>query len=212
VDRPDAARVRELLPNIKWAKRGYPEPAAGDPDPLQLIVDVAAAWVESVTGRPLDATMPAAFVRVAEMAVALATVAFLTDLSDAQLEALASGDVLASFSADGYSETYRDTGVALKAQREAWMLHPWAPLNRLLWTLITPEKIAWWIGFLQGGGVPSYGVAEIDWSGANRWGGVPGAPGDGGMAGDELAHRGTGGLGYPTGSNPGMLGVDGPLD
>lgn len=210
--RPDAALVRALMPKVKWVKRGYAPPAnPGDPDPLQFVVDMAADYVEETTGRKLDATMPPNLVRIAQMAVALATVAFLADFSDDQLEALGEGDVLASFSADGVSETYRDTGVSLKAQRESWMVHPWPPLNRLLWLLMTPEKKVWWVAYLEGGGIPMYGVAEVDWSGANRWGGVPGAPGDSGLAGDELA-RGVGGTAiYPTGSYGGLLGPDRPV-
>jgi hypothetical protein len=212
--RPDAALVRALLPGISWAKRGYPAPAAGDPDPLQLLVDLAADYVEQTTGRVLDATLPPQLIRVAQMAVALATVSLQSDLNDEQIEAVSGGDVLASFSADGYSETYRDTGVTLKAQREAWMVHPWPPLNRLLWMLMTPDKSAYWVGYLQGGGIPAWGIAEVDYSGANRWGGIGAEPGAGGLAGDYWP--GTGGDGFgtvaPTGSYSGILGTDGPLD
>jgi hypothetical protein len=217
VETPDAAFVRRILPAINWADRGYPLPAGAitpdNPDPLQFLVDLAADWVVATTGRQLDAAMPQPLVRMAQMAVALSTVAMSVDFSDDTLEALASGDVLASFSADGYAENYRDTGVALEAQRKALMLHPWAPLNRLLWALLTPAMRAYWFGFLMGGGIPSYGIVEMDWSGANRWGGVPGEPGAPGMAGDELAMRGhtAGGI-YPTGSNTGIIAGDGSLD
>jgi hypothetical protein len=213
VNRPDAALVRQILPTIDWASRSYAAPTdpAAD-DPLQFLVDMAADYVEETTGRKLDATMPEQYVRMAQMAVALAAVAFMFDFSDEQLDALAEGSVLASFSADGYSENYRDTGTQEQAQRKGLMIHPWAPLNRLLWALLTPEKRVWWFGFLQGGGIPSYGFAEIDWSGGNRYGGVPGAPGDGGLAGDEVASRSGSGVGrYATGSNPGALGWDRPV-
>lgn len=209
MDRPDATLIRSILPKAPWATFGFaaPDPAPPDPhdDPMDFQVQLAADYVEWVTGRPQDATMPDPLMRTAQMADALRVVQQLSDAGRDQIDAYAESDVLASFSADGYSETYRDTGVSAKAMMDGRLVNPWPPLNRLLWMLMTPARLVYWMGFLEGGGIPQWGVAEVDWSGANRWGGIPGRPGDGGMAGDEaLGGTDTYGTRYPTGSNTGV--------
>lgn len=187
------------------------QPSAAE-DPLQLQVDLAADYVEWVTGRVMDASMPRNLERAAQMATALRTVQQVSDVSADSLDALSEGDVLASLSADGVSMNFRDTGTAGQAQAKALMVNPWPPLNRLLWMLMTPVRQSYWMGFLMGGGIPAWGVAEVDWSGGNRWGGVPGDAGSGGLAGDELAHRAGGSMAWPTGSFTGTVMPDGALD
>jgi hypothetical protein len=190
VERPGATQVRGWLQAAPWADFGFPapDPPPTDPaeDPLTFWVESAADYVEEVTGRPLD-TMPEKFVRMAQLAIALRTVQQLTGVSADQLEAFAGADVLSSFSADGYSETYKTGATASKQQREGWVVNPWQPLNELLWLLMTDAKKAEWIAYFTGGGIPRFGVTEVDWSGGNRIGWDPrGAPaGEGGLAGDE---------------------------
>lgn len=217
MQRPTAPFIRSILPKAPWQAFGFAAPAEAPEnpadDPLDFQVQLAADYVEWVTGRPQDDTMPPQLVRTAQMADALRVVQQLSDTGRDQIDAYAESDVLASFSADGYSETYRDTGVSAKAMMDGRLVNPWPPLNRLLWMLMTPERMVYWIGYLEGGGVPMWGVAEVDWSGANRWGGLPGQPGDGGMAGDEaLGGIDTYGNRYPTGSNTGIESPGSPID
>lgn len=167
MERPTAALVRQVLAKVKWAKVGYPAPVdpptEAAPDPLQWWVDMAADYVEEVTGREF-ATMPTRLEKLAVLAVALLSVANITGTTQDAFEAMAGAEGLASFSAGSYSETYRDPQGSVKAERESLMVHPWPAINRLLWLLMTPEKMQYWRGVLSGEGVPAYGVVEVDWA------------------------------------------------
>lgn len=204
MQQPTSQNIRQWTPQVDWSQLGY---AAGTtPDSLDLETGLACDYVAWVTGRLLDESMPPAFERMAQKAVVLRVEQQVNLDSEEQQEALNAGQALKGFSVTGYSEQYVDPGDASKSQREGMMINPNAELNRLLWALCTPERMAWWRGFLSDGGIPAYGVVEMDWSGANRWGGYPDALG-GGLPGD-MPGIGSGSIdgwpvygGWPHGSN-----------
>jgi hypothetical protein len=101
VDAPSPDDVRGMLPKFDWAARGY---AAGTPDPLQPLVDEAVSYVTLVTGRPIDATMPAVLVATANRAITLRTAQDVLLGDDAYVETVMD-DAIVSFSIGPYSET-----------------------------------------------------------------------------------------------------------
>lgn len=210
MQKPNTSEVRGWTPKVPWPELGYGVPHAGA-DPLDLEVALAVAYVEWVIEMPLEA-VPPTMEAIAQKAVVLRVIQQVNVDSEEQQEASFAGDVLKSFNVTGYSETYVEPGEAQQAQRKGMMINPWAELNRLLWALVslTPKRLGWWRAFLSEGGIPAYGVVEMDWSGANRFGGFPAGAAAGGLPGDYLGWDGLGdgwgGVGgWPSGSNMGVI-------
>lgn len=126
----------------------------------QFLVDVAVNFVEGVTGRKLDASMPTEFDEIA-----LAVVQRLTEVSFYQsspdfIETISDFGIIASFSAGNYSETRR----GLDELRKSGMVVPDPYLNSLLWGLMTPDKQDEWIAWTTGKPLPDFEVTEIAWN------------------------------------------------
>jgi hypothetical protein len=197
---------------MNWAEYDYEAPHTSTAiDPLVLEVGLACDYVAWVSGRPLDATMPPALERAAQKAVVLRTIQQVIQESGEQQEDLFAGTTLKGFSVTGYAEQYVEVGEAEQAHRKGMMINPQPELNRLLWMLVTPQQLGWWRAFLSEGGIPAYGVVEMDWSGANRYGGYAGIM-EGGLPGDYPGYGGLEGEGWPglgawpaMGSYPGMV-------
>lgn len=166
MERPNAELVRKVLPMVDWVglAGAVPQnPTEDDPDPLEFWVQAAVDYAEEVTGRPMDETMPARFVRAAQLVVALLASQQLINVSPDQMEAVAGAEVLQSFSADGYSESYRAPGDVDKAAAAAKMINPNPTINRLLWMLATDAKKAEWLAFWDPDkyGTPQWGIAPF---------------------------------------------------
>lgn len=145
MDAPIAAHVREWAQNnvgegFDFARYGYPEPEAGDPDRLDRVVAAVVAWVELKTGRQLNAslTVPGlvaiaqdvVLMRTEQVLVSRGTTKAVRDaLSTAQIKSLRAGD---------YSQTNRDAVDA----RKAMQINPWGELSDMLLTLAPPERRA----------------------------------------------------------------------
>ncbi len=201
-----AQQVRDWTPRVKWDRLGY---AAGTtPDTLELETRLASDYIAWVIERKLDTTLPPQWEHMAQKAVALRVQQQVNEDDEETLEAGFAGDSLKGFSVTGYSEQYVDHGTAGQAERKGMMINPMPALNRLLWALVTPVRLAWWRGFLSEGGIPAFGVVEMDWSGANRWGGYPDRIGSG-LPGDYMGASASdlgGSYGWPAlGSYPGTV-------
>lgn len=197
---PSGQEVRGWTPQTKWATIGY---GAGTlPDTLDFETKLAVQYIEWVIGRALDASMPNQLEAMAQKAVALRVVQQVYLDDEDTVEGLGSGASVKNISVTGFSENYIVPGDASQSERKGLMVNPHPELNRLLWALMTPERMRWWRGWLADGVIPQYGVVEMDWSGANRWGGLA-EVGGGGMPGDIPGYRGSsaiGGNGPLTGS------------
>jgi hypothetical protein len=174
---PTASDVR-LWSRVDFTDLGYP-PA--DPDPLQVMVDRAVAYCQSVTGVMFDASFPDSTTNTpnAQAAVQYATEMLVYEAQEDYLET-AADDVVMSFSAGNYSETRVDPEKRAKMR----MMNANPALNRALWGLMTPDKQDEWLAAMTGKNAPAMATTEVDWGG---WYGpyepVPGAWGQGGEPG-----------------------------
>ena len=153
MDRPDAAAVKLVLPTVPWAELGFTDDAVLDP-----LVEMANAYVEAVTGRLLDASMPTTLDDLALQAVALRTAQNIYDFQGDRIEDLTDAGIV-SFSVPGYSETRRDPTSTFKAS----MINSWPMLNELLWLLATDEMRDEWLETFAGGVRPAFAYEEVDW-------------------------------------------------
>jgi hypothetical protein len=123
---PDTEWVRATS-NVIFPEFGYPVPEPGEPDRLQLPLDEAVDDLQRLTDLDLVTLAPTD----ARMTAIRRAIRMLVEFNVARsqpeiLESAVDFDMLQSMSADGYSETRRTLGVALRT------LHPWPALNWLL--------------------------------------------------------------------------------
>lgn len=132
-----AAEVREES-QANFARLGYPEPTPGTSDKLDRRVRAAQGYVEQMTGRTLDETLPAGLVELAHEAVVMRVEQSLGQRSRASVSDLSQGGGLGlkSMRAGDYSETRFDPSEARKAR----LFNPWAALSEVLWLLATPAR------------------------------------------------------------------------
>jgi hypothetical protein len=137
------------------------------PRRLQTAVEASKAWVEWVTGRPMDPTLPTSLMPLGREAVRqrVELMAY-RESSDAVQTAGTEG--IASMSVGGLSLSFRDPG-ARAAQTggaigAAPAITPWSVLNENLWALMTDERRDWWMGNFLAGGNPHFAVTEPDFS------------------------------------------------
>lgn len=165
----DAAYVRSRTQRYDWSLVDFPAPEGSDPDPLDEEVLDAVEYVEGVTWRKLDDTMPDSLARRAAKAAIMRTQQQVQQEDADQVET-ASDELTSSFNASGYSENRRafsDYGAANKAL----LVNKWPALNDLLWAVMTPEARSWWRSFLTGEmpGLPAelatggFNVLEVAW-------------------------------------------------
>lgn len=124
---PDVVWVRATS-NVDFGELGYPDPATGDPDRLQYVLDEAVPEFTQLTGvDPLRDALPDGELRLTRMAIRMLVEYHAASGQMEQLETAADYDMLSSMTASDYSETRR--GVT---RPNPQVLHPWPALNRLL--------------------------------------------------------------------------------
>lgn len=131
-------------------------------DDLTVALARAIAYIQFVTGRTLDGTMPAEFASLAEQATQMRVEQLVFQAQPDYVET-GSDDQIATFSAGGYSETRR--GPNDRAKAEAGRIPPinsWPSLNEMLWFLATEDKRDYWRTEL-GENTPGFEVTEMDW-------------------------------------------------
>jgi hypothetical protein len=164
MDTPDGTYVVGRAPRFDWAGAGY----ANGPS-LDEEVGDAVEYVEGVTWRKLDATMPAAYARRAARAVVMRTQQQVTQADPDAVES-AADELTSNQGAGGASESRRAFS-DYKSANEALLVNRWPALNDLLWGVMTPDAQAWWRAFLKGEmpAVPSgyleggFNVTEVAW-------------------------------------------------
>lgn len=132
-----AADVRDQS-NLNFTRVGYPAPDPGTSDRLDRKVRAAQGYLEQMTGRTFDETLPGELVELAREAVTMRVEQTLGQRSRSAVAGLAEGGGLGlkSMRAGDYSETRFDPGEARKAR----LFNPWAPLSELIWLLATPAR------------------------------------------------------------------------
>lgn len=173
---PDAAAIRAMS-QVDFASRGFTD---ATPDPLQVKVDEAVAYLTAVTGRtytnpePPDIVLP-----VLNATLRMRVEQLVMQSQDDVVETAGDFDLIASFTAGAYSETRRDIGESKR------VLNPWPALEEMLWLLMTstPAETAaggnaavderrdywrWVLGIAPP--APAWSMVEVDWS--NGLGGV----------------------------------------
>jgi hypothetical protein len=155
---PTAEDVR-LWSKVSFVDLGYPPT---DPDPLQVLVDRAVAYVQSTTGRMLDDTFPDSTTNTpnAQAAVQYTTEMLAYESQEDYLET-AADDVVQSFTAGNYSEVRVDP----EKRSKMGPLNANPALNRALWSLMTEEKQDAWYALETGKNAPAMATTEVDWGG-----------------------------------------------
>lgn len=155
---PTAADIRS------WSKLDFDSLTYSDDSDLQRVLDQAISYVEFVTGRRADPSLPSELEGLMRQALQMRTEQVVYQAQADAIET-ASDDTLQSFSAGGYSETRHDA----TRRGESKMLNPWQALNDILWMLMTDDKLDYWNYRLAGLNAPAWSVTEVDWS--LRWAG-----------------------------------------
>jgi hypothetical protein len=191
---PDAAAVRAALPKFDWDGRVGPLDTVPNPDvdPVQPFVDEAVAYVQTVTWRTLDATMPSGLAAIALRAVALRA-AQTSVQDDDDYVGTVNDDSIASFSIGPYSETRRDSSTLRGGRSPAQeRLNAWPALEQALWLLLSlqpgetnalvDERRDYWRSMISGINAPAFSLTEVDWTNGlsgrdsyGNWGMPPGA-------------------------------------
>jgi hypothetical protein len=143
VDTPSGTYVMARAPRFDWAGAGFPDGPSLDDE-----VADAVEYVQNVTWRKLDATMPVAFERTAARAVVLRAQQQVQQ-ADADAVEAASDELFTSSSAGGASESRRAFS-DYKSANEALLVNRWPALNDLLWAAMTSDAQAWWRARLKG--------------------------------------------------------------
>jgi hypothetical protein len=154
VNRPTAADIRE------WSKVDFDSLTYSDDADLQLVIDRAGDYIEWMTGRTMDDTMPTQFERGFNQAVQYKTEDYAYIDQPENVETIGDFMLISSFSAGSYSETRRSLDELAKAR----MIDADPRLNSLMWGLMTDDKRDFWNDWLNTVNSPAFEVTEVDWS------------------------------------------------
>ena len=160
---PTSTEIREWS-QLDFDGRGYPADA---PDPLDLEVERAAAYVEQVTGLVVtEVAEPSGVATRLKQAIQLRTEQQVIWRSDDYV-----GDQNESaidITVTGYSQRR----VGTKEQRPRDMINPWPELNDLLMGLLTDGQREYWIGLgVVFGTAPAEVITEHQWYTDTPYGG-----------------------------------------
>src|SRR3954451_15185130 len=89
---------------LDFVEMDYPEPVDPDPDPLDVLLSRSLSYVQRVTGRKIDDTMPDDLEETANEAVQMRVEQLVFQSQDDYVET-GSDDQISNFSVTGYSET-----------------------------------------------------------------------------------------------------------
>jgi len=156
---PTASDVRAWSnQNFDWDELGYGEET---PDTrMEKITAWAIGWLQVVTGRKFDSTLPTDLDMLAEQATVLKTQQIAFEQQQ-DFQETATDDVVQSFTAGSYTETHVDP--IKRSMVRTLNQNP--ALSRLLWGLMTEDMVDYWQAALSGKVVPAFDVSEIDWGG-----------------------------------------------
>jgi hypothetical protein len=157
--------VMARAPRFDWGAAGFTD----DGPSLDEEAADAVEYVEGVTWRKLDATMPDAYARRAAKAVVMRTQQQVVQ-GDPDMVETGADELTSNSSAGGASESRRGFN-DYEAANKALLVNRWPALNDLLWQVMTPEAQAWWRAFLTGEmpAVPAayleggFNVVEVAW-------------------------------------------------
>ncbi len=180
---PTAADIRAIS-QVNFDGLGYPE---GSPDPLDVVVDMAVAYIENVTARDYDDAQPAGYDSLMLQAARMRTEQIVYESQEEHAETAGDVDLISGFSAGSYSESRRDTQAMGTGARA---LNPWPALERLLWLLLTlapgetndavEDRYSYWRSMLGYAPDPAWSIVEVDWADHYKYGypyGFGGGPG-----------------------------------
>jgi hypothetical protein len=126
---------------------------------MQVLLDRAVEYVESVTGRTL-ATLPSQFENTCKEAIQRTVEQAAMRSQEESVDTSADFDTIQSYNVTGYSETRR----GMEDARKARMINPWPMLHDMLWRMSTDDKRDEWEDYWAGGqNTPAFDVSEMDW-------------------------------------------------
>lgn len=162
MNEPTAEMIREWS-QVDFGTLGFPEGAT--PDPLQEVVDRSTAFFVEATGLVFDNADSITLAReplvrqVVQRSVEIMAMQGAQDI----VETVADFLLLSSFSAGSYSESRR----SLADLKNLRFIHADPTLNGLFWSLLTPDKYAWWMAYFNGENEPAWEVTEMVWQGGS---------------------------------------------
>lgn len=162
MERPTAEIVRAWATanngalTFNFGRVGYDLPAGDAEDALERPIASAVAYVEQITGRTLDGSLPANLEPLAQDAVFMRLMQVLSTRGNARAvrDAIEQSGI-ASLRAGDFAVTFRD-GARAKGDLSL-RVNPWEPLNEVLLLLMTPERRAELLAE-QNGTVPPVGL------------------------------------------------------
>lgn len=133
---------------------------------LENVVTRACDYIESVTGRRIDATFPVPLTSICQECVQLRTEQVVLQAQTDYLETVAD-DQIQSFSAGGYQETRVLGASRARTGRQPPTgyppVTPLVALNERLFLLMTEDMRDYWRSILMGTPIPAFEVTEADW-------------------------------------------------
>lgn len=147
-----------------WSRVDFDTLGFDTDEKLQVLIDRASGWFTSITGRPVDSTMPDGFVDMTNQALQRMVEMSAYQAQPDAIETLADFMTIGSFSAGSYSETRR----GLEEVQKAKMITGDPYLNQLLMGLLTPDQLDWWLSWWSGENPPWFEVTEVAWGLSGR--------------------------------------------
>lgn len=126
---------------------------------LQLLIDRSCGWFTSITGRPVDSTMPSEYEKMADACLQRMVEVAAYQRQPDQIETVADFMLISSFTASSYTETRR----SLTEIKDAKMITGDPYLNQMLFGLLTPDQLDWWMAWWTGIQQPAFEGTEVAW-------------------------------------------------
>lgn len=166
-DKPTVAEIRSWT-QVPITRYGY-----SDDGKLQAVIDRATGYVLWVTGQrfpDLDTSSSMAgdasmLDPMMDQAIQMRVEQVILQGRPGYVGSAAEMDVIAGFSASGYSETRVQGGFSSRSGAAEKSINKWPSLEELLWMLMTPERYSYWLAFVSGQVEPDFAVIEVDWRG-----------------------------------------------
>jgi hypothetical protein len=132
---------------------------------LGRMIARACGYLQAITGRPIDDTMPPNLVTIAQDAVQLRVEQEAMQSQEDYVDTL-NDDAIQSFTAGNYSETRKEPGRLRYTGATTGIpdINPNAALNMDMWLLMTPDMQEYWRYVIQGTGAVAFEVTEADWA------------------------------------------------